>query len=390
VAALAVVALAAGGWRLWAASNNSDSRRNDVAEARSAPEFEVGVAPAERTTVPVAFEYTGVVVSPKDAALRPRVTGAVVERPFDPGAFVDEGQILFRIDPRPFEVALQAALAQREQAKAQLSFAEVEVARIAPLEDQGFASQQRLQQLESNRTVAAGRLQEAEAEVARQRLNLDYSVVRAPFAGRAGLTYVNVGDLVTANQTDLVSVVQIDPIEVQVALSAEASDAVQDAMADAGPRLTVLSDGGRPDREARIHKLDNRFNTTTARRSVRAWLPNGDGRYLPGEFVRTRVQVGTKDRVLVPTVALTSQLDQRIVYAVDQDGRVRMTPVETGDDYGGMTAVLSGLRAGSLVATDHLQDLRHGQQVRVRRGGGERPGAAAAQAAAESVGVERR
>lgn len=390
LAALAILALAAGGWRLWAASDGGAERRDDVAEARNGPEFEVNVATAERTTVPVAFEYTGVVVSPKDAALRPRVTGTVVERPFEPGAFVEEGQVLFRIDPRPFEVALRAALAQREQAKAQLSFAEVEVARIAPLEDEGFASQQRLQQLQSNRAVAAGRLQEAEAEVARQQLNLDYAVVRAPFAGRAGLSDVNVGDLVTANQTELVSVVQMDPIEVQVALSAEASAAVQEAMADADPRLTVLSDGARPDREARIHKLDNRFNANTARRLVRAWLPNGDGRYLPGEFVRTRVQVGTKERVLVPTVALTSQLDQRVVYTVDGDGRVRMAPVETGDDHGDMTAVLSGLRAGSFVATDHLQDLRHGQQVRVRQGGSERPGAPAARAAAEGVGVERR
>lgn len=392
LAALSVLALAGGGWYLagqpipglWTASADSAGGRAVGAGAAAEPEIEVRVVSVERTTVPVAFEYTGVVVSPKDAALRPRVTGTVVERPFEPGARVEEGQILFRIDPKPFQVALQAARAQREQAEAQLSFAKIEYERIEPLTDEGFASKQRLHQLESNRAVAAARLQEADAEVTRQQLNLYYAEVRAPFTGRAGLSGVNVGDLVTANQTELVSVVQTHPIDVQVALAAEASVAVQDAMADGEAALTVVSDGVRRDREARIYKLDNRFNTGTARRLVRALLPNEDERYLPGEFVRTRLRVGTRERVLVPTVALSSQLDQRVVYAVGQDGKVSVVPVEVGDSHGDMTAVLSGLGAGSLVAVDHLQDLRQGRRVRARQG------ASVREAAKGAAGAERR
>lgn len=396
--ALSVLALAGGGWflagqpipQLWAASGDGAGGSSGAAGTPAEPEFEVRVVPAERKTVPVAFEYTGVIVSPKDAALRPRVTGTVVERPFEPGARVEEGQILFQIDPRPFQVALQAARAQREQAEAQLSFAKIEYERIEPLTDEGFASRQRLHQLESNRAVAAGRLQEVEAEVARQQLNLYYSEVRAPFTGRASLSGVNVGDLVTANQTDLVSVVQMSPIDVQVALSAEASVAVQDAMAEGEPTLTVVSDGIRQDREARIYKLDNRFNTGTARRLIRALLPNEDERYLPGEFVRTRLQVGTRERVLVPTVALSSQLDQRIVYAVGQDGKVGVVQVEVGDSYGDMTAVLSGLSAGTLVAVDHLQNLRQGQKVRVSTAARGGAGAPVREAAKGTADAERR
>jgi hypothetical protein len=103
-----------------------------------------------------------------------------------------------------------------------------------------------------------------------------------------------------------------------------------------------------------------------ARRLVRAWLENGE-RFLPGEFVRTRVQVGTEERILVPTVALSSLLDQRIVYAIGADGKVRLTPVETGGTYGQMTAIRQGLEAGALVAVDHLQSLAQDQRVRVRR-----------------------
>ena len=347
----------------------SDGTREgrSAAASEAQPDFEVGVVAAKLNAVPRAFDYTGVIVSPKDAVLRARVTGAVVERPFEPGAHVSEGEVLFRIDPRPFEVALQAALAQREQAKAQLAFAEIEVARIAPLEDEGFASKQRLQQLESNRAVAVGRLREIEAEVARQQLNLDYSAVRAPFAGRASLSDVNVGDLVTANVTDLVSVVQTEPIDVQVALSASDSAAVQRAMEVGDPFVTVLPDDAHPERKARIYKLDNRFDPNTSRRLVRAWLENGDERFLPGEFVRTQVQIGMEERLLVPTVALSSLLDQRIVYTIDPDGTVRLTPVETGGTYGQMTAIREGLDAGALVAVDHLQSLPQGQRVRVRR-----------------------
>ena len=130
-----MLALAAAGWHLagqplpgaWAARDGSGGGKGPAMAGAAEPEFEVGVVPAERAAVPRAFEYTGVAVSPKDAVLRARVTGTVVERPFEPGSHVVEGAVLFRIDPRPFEVALQAALAQLEQAKAQLAFAEIEV-----------------------------------------------------------------------------------------------------------------------------------------------------------------------------------------------------------------------------------------------------------------------
>jgi len=161
--------------------------------------------------------------------------------------------------------------------------------------------------------------------------------------------------------------VQTDPIDVQVALSAAASAAVQRAMEDGEASVTVLEGASHPERKARIYKLDNRFDPRTARRLVRAWLENGDERFLPGEFVRTHVGVGTEERILVPTVALSSLLDQRIVYTVGPDGKVRLTPVETGGTYGRRTAIRRGLDAGALVATDHLQSLTQDQRVRVRR-----------------------
>ncbi|OAS18754.1 efflux RND transporter periplasmic adaptor subunit [Methylobacterium platani] len=337
----------------------------------AAPEFDVAVARAATETVPVAFSYTGTVISPKDAALQPRVTGVVVERPFEPGGHVKQGQVLFRIDPRPFEVALRTAEAQRAQAAAQLSFADAEVDRTQTLADKGYASEQRYQQLESNRQVARSRVQEAEAAIAREKLNLDFAVIRAPFDGRSSLSDVNVGDHVNANATQLVSVVQVDPIEVQVALSTEDSEAVRAALKEDRAFIRTLDAQGRPERRATLYKLDNRFDPRTARRLVRAWLPNADERYLPGEFVRTQVQVGTQERLLVPTVALSAQLDQRIVWRVDDRGTVSMAPVTTGEEFGDRTAILKGLAAGDRIATDHLQLLRQDQRVGIRAEGRE-------------------
>src|SRR5204863_167206 len=159
--------------------------------------------------------------------------------------------------------------------------------------------------------------------------------------GRASLSGINIGDLVTANATNLVSVVQIDPIDVQVALSTDDSKAVRAAMQGGGASLTVLGDDDEPGREAEIYKLDNRFDPATARRLIRAKLANADGLYLSGEFVRTRLQVGRKERLLVPTRALSAQLDQRIVWSIGADCRLSMLPVETGGSYGDQTAIVS-------------------------------------------------
>ena len=128
----------------------------------------------------------------------------------------------------------------------------------------------------------------------------------------------------------------------------------------------MLGDDEEPGREAEIYKLDNRFDPATARRLIRAKLANADGLYLSGEFVRTRLQVGRKERLLVPTRALSAQLDQRIVWSIGADCRLSMLPVETGGSYGDQTAIVSGLKPGTRIASDHLQRLSQGLCVGVR------------------------
>ena len=368
----AALVLAAGGWFAMgrpepAALMSALPWSNRPAEtAETEPPIAVTVTAARTRTVPISFTYTGTIIAQQDAALQARVTGDVTERPFEPGSHVKKGQVLFRIDPRPFQVALAQAQAQEAQAKAQLQFAQAEVSRTDTLADKGYASEQRLQQLQSNAAAAAAQVQGAEAAIARQNLNLDYAVVSAPFDGRASLSIVNPGDLVIENQTELVTVVQLDPIDVQMALSSEDSEALREAMQTGPVTVEVLDEAGKPVRDARVYQLDNRFDPRTARRLVRALLPNTDERFLPGQFVRARVKTGTEEKLLVPTVALSARLAQRIVYVVDDQGVVRQRPVTTGDSFGEDTAILAGLKAGERVVTDHLQDMRQDLKVEIR------------------------
>lgn len=337
------------------------------------PPLAVRFVIARTAQVPIAFTYTGTIISQQDATLQARVTGNVTERPFEPGGHVKKGQVLFRIDPRPFEVALQTAKSQQAQAQAQLTFAQAEVDRTESLADKGYATEQRFQQLQSNRTSAVAQVQGAEAAIARQNLNLDYAIVNAPFDGRASLSTINPGDLVIENQTQLVSVVQLDPIDIQMALSAEDSEAIRAAMTEGSVTVAVLDAQGKPVREAKIYQLDNRFDPRTARRLVRALMPNADERFLPGQFVRASIRTGTKDRLLVPTASLDAQLAQQIVYVVDAEGKIQQKPVTTGDTYGENTAILDGLSDGDRVVVDHLQEMRQGLAVVGRPAGDGEP-----------------
>ncbi len=232
-------------------------------------------------TVPISFDYTGVIVSPQDAALQPRVTGAIIERPFEPGGTVKKDQVLFRIDPRPFEVALKRRQGPERAGQGRAGVRRSGGATNRHAGRQGLrhpaAPAAAREQPDLGQEPGSGGRGRDCPRAARPRLRRDQGALRWPCQPLG----INIGDLVTANATNLVSVVQIDPIDVQVALSTDDSKAVRAAMQGGGAALTVLGDDDEPGREAKVYKLDNRFDPATARRLIRAKLANADGLYLP-------------------------------------------------------------------------------------------------------------
>lgn len=329
----------------------------------------VHVATVAERTVPIALRYTAVAKSPEIVELQARVTGQILQRPFRPGTTVAKGDLLFQIDERPFAAALAQDTAQRAAAAAQQRFYAAEVDRYSQLHEHGFASQERMQQAVRNRDNAQATINAAEARMMADRLDIEFARVRAPFDGRAGITDVNVGDVVTANQSRLVGLASQDPIDVQVAVSTEDLTTIRDATSRGeAPKLELLDDRGRPTgRQATIDEYDDSADPRTARLLVRARMANPKHDIAPGEFLRVRIGIGEQRKLLVPTVALSSDLDQQIVFAV-RNGSVTEVPVETGDTFGDDTAILSGLDAGETIATDNIQRLHGGQKVQVKKG----------------------
>jgi RND family efflux transporter MFP subunit len=335
-------------------------------EAEQKP-LQIRAAQVQQVSLPVESDYTGVVVSPRDTESQARVSGYVMERPFMPGSTVKKGDVLFRIDPRPFSVSLAQAAGNQQDAQAQVAFYKAEVTRYKPLARRGFASQERLQTAQRNLDQAEGQVQVATAKIAQQELNLQYAIVRAPYAGRTGVTNVNVGDLVSANQTNLVRLVQMDPIEIQVAMSERDAKATADALRTGSRPVLQLDspDGKSRPRTAKIDIMDNQFNTATNSLLVRAAIDNPDGSLVPGAFIHVRLELGEKEELVVPTDALTAQLDQHLVYVI-KNNKAHMQQVETGDQHGDNTVVTKGLSAGQLIAIDHLQKLGDGDRVQVK------------------------
>lgn len=339
------------------------------AEASGTDAIPVHVATATTHDVPVAFDYTGTAKSPEIVELKARVTGMILKRPFQPGTFVHRGDLLFQIDERPFAAALAGDTAQEAAAEADRSFYAVEVDRYTRLNDKGFASQERMQQAIRNRDTAAARINDAQSRIMTDRLDVEYARVEAPFTGQAGITDVNVGDVVTANRSNLVGLAALDPIDVQIAISSDDLHAVREAMA-AGrhPVFQILGPDGNPDgRVAEIREFDDRADPSTGRLLVRARMPNPKHDVAPGDFLRVRLRVGTETRLLVPTLSLSSELDQQIVFVVS-DGEAKAVQVRTGEVFGNDTAILSGLSAGAVVATDNVMKLNSGAKVTVRHG----------------------
>ncbi|MBW4025237.1 MAG: efflux RND transporter periplasmic adaptor subunit [Proteobacteria bacterium] len=337
----------------------------------AAKPLQVKATQVREASLPVESSYTGVVISPRDTEIKARVSGYVMSRPFLPGSMVKANDVLFTIDPRPYEVQLAQDVGKRKQAQSLITYYSDEVARYKPLERRGYATQERLELARKNLGQAEGQLSVAEAQIAQQELNLAYATVRAPYSGRTGVTDVNVGDLVSADQTNLVRLTQVNPILIQVALSESDVRAVQAVLKRNAPATLeiVHRDGTRERHEARIVMVDNQFNSSTARLRVRAVIDNADDSLIPGAFLNVRLELGHEQKLVVPTRALTAQLDQHLVYLLN-DGKAHVRQVQTGRQYHDDTVINKGVKAGDVIAINHLQNLNDGTAVTIEASSG--------------------
>ncbi len=371
-----------------------DESASPQRQAAAPPAPEVVVTTAMPGDVPLTFEYAGRVAGFRAVEVRPQVSGQLLERLFEEGARVEASAPLFRIDRRPYEVALSRARAQLQQARAQLRQADENYARQEELFRRQVTSERQRDEALAQRDLARAAIASAEAEIAAAQLNLDFTEVNAPIAGVTGLQSPPVGALVQAQQTVLTTITRLDPAYVSFSFT-DAEYAAFRALNNERDRpieprdLTVrlrFGNGATYPQPGRLDTAAQSVDPQTGTIQARSIFPNPDAALLPGQFVRIVVQgILLQNAMTVPKVAVSQGPQGPFVYTVGEDGRASVKPLRLGEELADAWVVREGLRPGDRIITDGVMRVRPGAPVRIAEAASQVSGSATQPAARETA-----
>lgn len=324
----------------------------------SPPPPAVDVATVLVEPVTLRETFTGRVASPQTVQVRPRVSGYIDEVAFEEGELVEAGDLLFRIDPRPYEARVQAAKASLAQARSQRQLAEVEAGRANTLIGRQAISREQYDQRKAAALNARAQEAEAEAALTSAELDLQYTRVTAPVAGRTGRAMVTQGNLASADQSVLTTLVSVDPLYVYFDSNEADALGTQTLLAQ-GETMTLhiglTGETGFP-HQGQLDFVDNQINADTGTLRYRAVLPNPDGAFRPGQFARVEMPVANlSEAMLVNRKAVLANQDRRFVYVVGDDNTVTPRQVELGREVGELVVIRQGLKAGERVIVNGTQ-----------------------------------
>ena len=342
---------------------------------------EIG-APTEKEVTDYQ-DFTGRLEAVADVEIRSRVSGYLTKIDFDPtiehGAEVKEGDLLFEIDRRPFEIALQAAQAQLLQAQAKIKTTTADLDRTQRLFDKEAATQADLDRDTGAKMLSEGSVQAAEAAIAQANLDLEFAKITSPIAGRISRNLVSVGDLITPSTGKLTSVVTVDPVYAYFDMDELTLQRVMTAIRDGKikgptegeiPILLGLGPGTDYAFQGKLDFVENRVNPNTGTIRVRGVFANpkserGPRPLSPGYFARIRLPLGAPHKaVLVPERAIGRDLGQPFVYVVDKEDNVAFRRVTLGALQEGQREILEGLAGEERIVVNGLQRVRAGVKVR--------------------------
>jgi len=357
-------------------------------EAPAPPE--VVVAPVEQKVVAIHSEWVGTVTGFVNADIRPKVEGYLLRQVYRDGSAVKTGDLLFEIDPRQYDAALDEAKGQVARTRATLVRYENDVRRYTPLAAEGAVSQKELDDAVQSRAASRAQLAADQAALENARLNLEWTKVVAPIDGIAGIAQAQVGDLVKPI-TLLTQVSQLDPIKVSFQVSEieylRFARPINEAANSTTPREgqrpieLILADGSTYDQQGRIDVAGLGITPTTGTIELQAVFPNPGGILRPGQFARVRaVTEEIPDALVIPQRAVRDLQGLMQVARVGEGNKVELVNLELGPPTGSHYVVRSGLKVGDLVVTEGLQKVREGMEVRPTRPskGAVTPGAPAA------------
>lgn len=317
------------------------------------PPAPVTVSAAVARDVPVYIDAVGKIVPRELVDIQPQVSGRITKVHFADGADVKAGDVLFTIDPRPFQAQLNQAEASVAQARAALNLAKINFARVESVSDPRAISRQDYDTKKNAVEVAEAQLGQARAAVETARLNLEYCTIRSPIQGRAGQRLADPGNIVTANNSSLLVIQRLDPIYAEFTVPENELTEVQQNMARRTLRVEVrLPDDPDKPREGKLTFLDNSVQDGTGTVKLRATIDNTDRRFWPGRFARVRLILDTqRQAVMVPAGAPQMSAKGSFVYVVKPDSVAELRPVTTGQRQGDLVVIAKGLSPGERVVT---------------------------------------
>lgn len=362
-------------------------RPKGVSGSPAAAPAEVQVAQVEQRDVPIYGEWIGTLDGLVNADVRAQVTGYLLRQGYQEGAFVKKGQLLFQIDPRPFQAALDQAQGQLAQARAMLANAEavqgrtqLDVNRYTPLAKEQAASQQDLDNAIQNNLAAKATVETAkaqihtyEAAIETARINLEFTHLVAPIDGIAGQALLQVGALVSPASGPVTSVSTLNPIKVYFTVSEPQYLAWRKRFPTEESRLQadknlhlqlILADGSTYAHEGTFYFADRQVNEGTGAIRLAGLFPNPANILRPGGYGRVRAVIRTqKDALLVPQRAVSELQGSYQVAVLDGDNKVSIRTVTVGDRVGGECVVSDGLKPGERIVVEGVQKVRPGALV---------------------------
>jgi multidrug efflux system membrane fusion protein len=329
----------------------------------------VTVVQAGAHDVPKYLDEIGKNGAYESVNVTPQVGGRIIERHFQDGENLKQGQLLFVIDPRPYKAQLDSANATLAQTRAALDLAKIQFSRDEEIIATRAISKQDYDTKKNAVDVGQAQVQAAEAAVETAKLNLEYCYIHSPIGGRAGARLVDVGNVVQANSAgSLLSIQRVDPIYANFTITERDLPDVQKQIAAGGLKALVRlpSDQESAAKVGRVEFLDNSVQNGTGTVNLRATISNGDHHFWPGQFVNVKLVLATeKSAVLIPNQAAQISQQGPFVYVVKPDDTTELRPVKLGQRQGDDVVVTDGLSADERVVLAGQLMVRPGGKVRV-------------------------
>lgn len=343
-----------------------------VSASATPPPPNVQVAQVIQKDVPVYHEWVATLDGFVNAQIQPQVSGYLIKQNYQEGALVSKNQVLFKIDPRPFQAILDQAKAQLAQAEAQLGKTELDVQRDTPLAKEKAIAQSQLDNDIQANLAAKAAVQAGKAAVEQAELNLEFTNVRSLIDGVAGIANGQVGNLVNP-QTVLTTVSQLNPIKAYFIASEQQYLAFVQRNPTAALRQKteqglelelILADGSTYPQKGKFYAVDRQVDVQTGALRLAGLFPNRENVLRPGQYGRVRfVSYTRKDALLVPQKAVTELQGNYLIAVVGSDNKVSLRTVKVGERVGALWIVEEGIKPGERVVVEGVQKVRNGVMV---------------------------